>query len=169
MDIVFDCPNCNQELSVDSAGIGEQIECPTCHETIVVPAESKKGAVATEPVEEHELSLAPSSIQSSAAAKVEMHLKVPVRTTPAESLIKRAAVPLDAVAKGADKRIRVRTIRRAACIESGHDKFDEVVSKFLVDVGEPNLVGVHPINYEHFDVQLQKILTDYGLIIVYRG
>ena len=170
MEIIFDCPHCNQELSVDSAGIGEEIECPTCHENIVVPAESKKGNPAdSAPTDAAALSLAPSAIASSAAAKVEMHLKVPVRSTPAESLIKKAAVPLDAIAKGADKRIRVRTIRRAACIESGHDRFDEIVSKFLVDVGEPNVVGVHPINYEHFDVQLQKILTDYGLIIVYRG
>ena len=71
--------------------------------------------------------LAPSAMASSAAAKVEIHLKVPVRDTPGESLIKKAAVPLEAVAKGADKQIRVRTIRHDKCIDSGHDKFDEMV------------------------------------------
>ena len=81
-------------------------------------------------------SLAPSAMASSAAAKVEFHLKVPVRNKPSESLIKKAAVPLEAVASGADKQIRVRTMRHDKCIDSGHDKFDEMVSKFLADIGE---------------------------------
>jgi len=89
-----------------------------------------------------------------------------VRNVPAESLIKKPNAPLESVPKGM---LRVRTIRHAACIESGHDKFDETVSKFLGVVGEQNLVGMHPINYEHFDVQVQKIMTDYGLIIIYRA
>jgi ribosomal protein S27E len=170
MDIVFDCPHCGQELAVDSSGAGSEIECPSCGETIIIPAESTK--VPTTPVPPEETpagSLAPSAIASSAAAKVQMHLKVPVRDKPGESLIKKPIVPLAAVAKGADRQIRTRTIRRASCIESGHDKFDEVVSKFLNEVGESDVIGIHPINYEHFDVQLQKILTDYGVIIIYRG
>ncbi len=78
-------------------------------------------------------------------------------------------MPLEAVARGADKQIRVRTMRHDKCIEAGHDKFDEVVTKFLTEIGEPNIIGIHPINYEHFDVQTQKVMTDYGLVIVYRG
>ena len=73
--------------------------------------------------------LAPSAMASSAAAKVEFHLKVPVRNTPSESLIKKAAVPLEAVAKGADKQIRVRTMRHDKCVDAGHDKFDEMSRK----------------------------------------
>ena len=42
MDIVFDCPNCNQELAVDGAGAGTEIECPACGETITIPQESTK-------------------------------------------------------------------------------------------------------------------------------
>jgi hypothetical protein len=106
---------------------------------------------------------------SSAGAKVEFHLKVPVHDKPGESLIKKATVPLDAVAKGLDKQIRVRTMRHDKCVESGHDKFDEMVSKVLADIGEQNLIGIHSINYQHFDVQTQKVMTDYGLVIVYRG
>jgi hypothetical protein len=78
-------------------------------------------------------------------------------------------VPLDAIAKGADKRIRIHTIRRAQCIESGHDNFDEKVTAYLNDVGEPNIVGIHPVSYEIFDVGTQKIMVDFGVIIVYRG
>ena len=127
MEIIFDCPHCGQELSVDSAGAGAEIKCPTCAETITIPAESTKPAPATPPVEEEALapSLAPSAIASysSAAAKVQLNLKVPVHNAPTASLIKKAAVPLAAIAKGADKQIRTRTMRHDKCIENGHDKF----------------------------------------------
>jgi len=169
MEIIFNCPNCGQELAVDAEGAGSQIPCPTCSETITIPQEPSKNAPAGPPAEVPAASLAPSAMASSAAAKVEFHLKVPVRTTPGESLIKKGAVPLDAVARGADKQIRVRTIRHDKCIDAGHDKFDEMVSKVLADIGEPNLIGIHTISYEHFDVQSQKVMTDYGLVIVHRG
>jgi hypothetical protein len=169
MEIIFNCPNCGQELSVDEAGAGSEIPCPTCSETITIPEKSTR--VANPPPTEaaHAPSLAPSAMASSAAAKVEFHLKVPVRTSPSESLIKKAAVPLEAVAKGADKQIRVRTIRHDKCIDAGHDKFDEISSKVLADIGEHNIIDTHVINFEHFDVQTQKVMTDYGLVIVYRG
>ena len=108
-------------------------------------------------------------IAASAAAKIEKHLKVPVRDKPAESLIKKAPVPLEAVAKGADKKIRIHTIRHATCFESGHDKFDEKVTEFLNEVGEANLIGVHTINYTFLDIASQKMLNDFGVVIVYRG
>ena len=168
MEIIFNCPNCSQELSVDDAGAGSEIPCPTCGETITIPDKAAKAAPASSEAI-HAPSLAPSAMASSAAAKVEFHLKVPVRTTPGESLIKKAAVPLEAVAKGADKQIRVRTMRHDKCVDAGHDKFDEMVSKVLADIGEHNIIGIHTINYEHFDVQTQKVMTDYGLVVMYRG
>jgi DNA-directed RNA polymerase subunit RPC12/RpoP len=168
MEIIFNCPNCGQELSVDDAGAGSEIPCPTCSENITIPEKSAKAAPA--PAEEvHKASLAPSAMASSAGAKVEFHLKVPVRTTPGESLIKKAAVPLEAVARGADKQICVHTIRHDKCIDAGADKFDEITTKFLAGVGEQNLIGIHTVNYEHFDVKTQKVMTDYGLVIMYRG
>jgi hypothetical protein len=36
-------------------------------------------------------------------------------------------------------------------------------------VGEANIVGIHPISYEIFDVGTQKVMVDYGIIIVFRG
>jgi len=169
MEIIFNCPNCSQELAVDDSGAGSEIPCPTCGSTITIPEATSKTAPAVTHAAVSAPTLAPSAMASSAAAKVEFHLKVPVRTTPGESLIKKAAVPLDAVARGADKEIRVRTIRHDKCIDAGHDKFDEMVSKALASIGEANLIGIHTISYEHFDVQSQKVMTDYGLVIVYRG
>lgn len=165
MDIIFDCPNCQQELAVDSTGAGTEIDCPSCGETITIPKESTKlppDMVSTggQPV---------NPIAASAAAKVEKHLKVPVRDTPAESLIKKAAAPLEVVAKGADKKIRIHTIRHATCFESGHDRFDQKVTEFLNEIGEASLIGIHTINYTFLDIASQKMLNDFGVVIVYRG
>lgn len=165
MDIIFDCPNCSQELAVDASGAGSEIECPSCGETITIPATPPK------PPDSKELvipSLTASPIAASAAAKVEKHLKVPVHDKPAEPLIAKAKPPLGARVIG-EKQVRIRTIRRASCIEAGHDHFDEVVSKFLKEVGEENLLHTHPVNYNYFDVSTQKVLVDYGLMIIYRG
>jgi len=164
MEIIFNCPHCEQELSVDAEGAGSEIPCPTCGEVITIPEKSTKAAAET-----HAPRLAPSAINASAAAKIERHLKVPVHAKPGESLIKKASLPLDAVAKGADKQIRVKTMRHDKCIESGHDKFDEMVTRVLHEIGESNIINIHTISFEHFDVQTQKIMTDYGLVIIYRG
>ena len=164
MDIVFNCPNCDQELAVDSAGAGTNIECPSCHETITIPGSPAQAAPA-----ELTPSLAASPISTSAAAKIEMHLKVPVRDKPGERLIVKTKPPLEAVVRGAGKQLRTHTIKHGACIEAGHDKFDEVVTKFLNEVGEPNIVGIHTISYSFLDIGTQKLLNDYGLLVVYRG
>ena len=166
MDIVFNCPNCTQELAVDQSGAGTQIECPACGETITIPAASGKVTTGSLPVTPQH---AASVINTSAAAKVEMHLKVPVHDKPAESLIGKAKPPLDVVQKGAGKRLRIRTIRRAACVENGHDLFDDKVSAFIQEVGESNIVSTHIVGYEQFDVGIQKIMTDYGILVIYRG
>jgi DNA-directed RNA polymerase subunit RPC12/RpoP len=167
MDIVFNCPHCEQELAVDSSGAGSEIQCPSCGEKIMIPA------AATPPAPEGAVGVSHQStshsISTSAAAKVEMHLKVPVRDKPGEVLIAKPKTPLEAVARGAGKKIRVRTIRHSNCVEAGHDKFDEKVTEFLNEIGEANLVVAHTISYTHFDVGTQKILTDYGLMILYRG
>jgi hypothetical protein len=156
-------------MAVDSSGAGSEIQCPSCGEKIMIPA------AATPPASESVPQAAPMgggashTIASSAAAKIEMHLKVPVRDKPGEVLIAKPKAPLEAVAKGADKKIRVRTIRHSMCIEAGHDKFDERVTEFLHEVGEPNIVGIHAVSYSHFDVGTQKLLADYGLVVLYRG
>jgi hypothetical protein len=165
MDIIFDCPNCQQELAVDSAGAGTEIECPSCGKTITIPRQSTKSV----PEAATPTGLPVNPIAASAAAKIEKHLKVPVRNQPSELLIKKANVPLEAVAKGADKKIRIHTIRHATCVESGHDRFDEKVTEFLNEIGEANLVSLHTINYTFVDIASQKTLTDFGMLIVYRG
>jgi hypothetical protein len=169
MDVIFNCPKCEQELAVDSSGAGSEIQCPACGETIVIP----QPAAVTQPaphvgaprMEPHPIN----AIASSAAAKVEMHLKVPVHATPTEVLIEKPRAPLEVAAKETDKKMRVKTIKHTDCIEVGHDKFDEMVSAFLIKVGEPNIISLTPLTYTHLDIGSQKLLTDFGVMIVYRG
>jgi DNA-directed RNA polymerase subunit RPC12/RpoP len=179
MEIIFNCPHCEQELSVDAEGAGEQIKCPTCGELITIPPKSTKiptmTASAAPPTESGGSPAGGpaggpvNAIASSAAARVELRLKVPDHKSPAASLIEKPKVQLDAVAKGADKKLRIHTVRRAQCVEAGHDKFDEKVTAFLQQVGEANIVGIHPVSYEIFDVGTQKVMVDFGVIIVFRG
>jgi hypothetical protein len=100
---------------------------------------------------------------------VEKHLKVPVHNKPTESLIEKPLVPLEVAAKETDKKMRVKTIRHTDCIEVGHDKFDEVVTNFLQKVGEANVISVNSLTYTHIDIGSQKLLTDYAVLVVYRG
>ena len=164
MDIIFDCPNCQQELAVDSSGAGTQIECPSCSETITIPQESTKPAAEGTVI----TGLPVNPIASSAAAKIEKHLKVPVHDKPGESLVKKVQ-PTIVLSKSADKKICIHTIRHAGCVEFGHDKFDEKVTEFLNEIGEANLIGVHTISYDLLDVGTQRIMTDFGVLVVYRG
>lgn len=168
MDIIFNCPNCDQELAVDQSGAGTEIECPSCGETITIPASGKVTTGDLPPVTPPPGATV-SPIAASAAAKAPLHLKVPVRDKPGEILIDKPKPPLEIVQKGAGKKLRVVTIRRAQCIESGHDHFDERVSAFLQEVTETNLISVQPISYEVFDVGVQKVMTDYGVLILFRG
>lgn len=173
MDVIFNCPKCEQELAVDSIGAGTEIQCPSCGETIVIPEPETvvpRGGIPTLPtdpnarVEGHPVN----PISTSAAARVSLHLRVPTNKA-AESLIAKPLAPLEVAAKESDKKIRTKTIRHTDCIEVGHDKFDEVVTNFLSKVGETNIISINPINYSYLDIGTQKLLTEYGVLVVYRG
>jgi hypothetical protein len=171
MDVIFNCPKCEQELAVDSSGAGSEISCPSCGETIVIPGPETvvpRVGVAPEAGGVRGGAAPVNAIASSAAAKVEMHLRVPVHAA-TESLITKPLPPLEVAAKETDKRMRVKTIKHTDCIEVGHDKFDEVVSGFLNKVGEPNVVSITALTYTHLDIGTQKLLTDFGVMIIYRG
>jgi hypothetical protein len=174
MDLIFNCPKCSQELEVDAAGSGEEIDCPSCGETIKIPESNAPGVRVASPVTnlaEAQAAHQPiNAIAASAAAKVERHLKVPVRErSTGESLIAKPLAPLDAAAKDTERQVRVKCIRHVDCVEVGHDKFDETVSKFLGKIGEQNIVSITTISYSHVDVASQKLLVDYGVMIVYKG
>jgi DNA-directed RNA polymerase subunit RPC12/RpoP len=157
MDLIFKCVHCDQELSVNSAGAGTDIECPTCGQTITIP-EAEPQTVRTI-----------NAISTSAAAKEIKQFNVPLRSTPTEVLVKKTNRPLDVVSKDGEKKMRIRTIRRTECHEVGHDRFDETVSEFLAKIGAENIVSVSPVTYSHLDLNSRQNLMDYGVMIVFKG
>ncbi len=159
MDIIFNCPHCDLEMETDAAGAGMEIKCPNCGEMITVP----------QPTPETIVKQTLNPIATSAAAREEKRYTVPVREKPSEELIKKPNRPLEFAAKESDKKIRVKTFRHHDCYEVGRDKFDEVVTDFLQKVGQENIIAIQTINYTHVDIGTQKLLTDFGVLIIYRG
>jgi hypothetical protein len=92
-----------------------------------------------------------------------------VHDSPSESLIEKPPPPLEVAAKESDKKMRIKTIRHTDCVEVGHDRFDEVVSQFLAKIGERNIISINSINFSYLDIGTQKLLTDFGVMIIYRG
>lgn len=170
MDIIFNCPKCEQELAVDASGAGSEITCPSCSEKIVIPAAPRSSThLPVIPPASGDAAHPVNPISTSAAAKVEMHLKVPVHNKPSASLIEKSAKPLEVAAKESDRKMRVKTIRHTDCVEVGHDRFDEFVSEFLQKVGESHIISVTPLTYTHLDIGSQKLMSEYAVMIVYRG
>ncbi|MCI0748116.1 MAG: hypothetical protein L0Y58_22145 [Verrucomicrobia subdivision 3 bacterium] len=167
MDVIFNCRHCDQELSVDAAGAGSEIECPSCGGRIVIPAAPPPIPVASSAPGHHEPRII-DAIASSAARKEEKHFSVPVHDTPAESLITKPLAPLEVAAKEGIK-LRVKTIRHSDCIEVGRDHFDEIVTNFLNKIGEGHLVSITPITYMHQDLASREWIDDYGVMVVYRA
>lgn len=150
MDIVFKCTNCQVDLEVDSEASGEKILCPSCNAQLVIPPAG------------------PSNIkQIPETPKPEKRFSVPVSDKPVEPLIKKALPPLEAAARDGGV-LRVKTIRHIDCKEVGHDKFDVTVTEFLNKVGDGNIVSITPINYSYLEMGTQKMLTDFGVMILYR-
>jgi len=157
MDVVFICPNCKQELAADASLAGTKIQCPSCNVDITIPAVDPSNVRTLNP------------IATSAAAKEEKHFVVPVHDEPSEVLIHKPPPPLEVAAKEEDKKIRVKTIKRTDCVEVGHDRFDEVVTLFLGKIGNENIVNISTLTYTHLDIGSQKLMTDFGVMIVYKG
>lgn len=156
MDIIFKCPHCDQELEVDARGAGTEIECPSCTQMISVPP-PPEGAAGTPPGEPP-------------PPKPAKHFAVPVHDQAAEALIQKPKLkPLEVAAKEGDRTMRIKTFKRTDCQEVGKDHFDEKVSEFLEKVGQANIVSVCPINYSYMELGTRHILTDYGVMIIFKG
>ena len=61
-------------------------------------------------------------------------------------------------------RISMKTILHGDCVKDKKDTFDETVSKFLTELDEECLMGVHPVQYTADG----KKGTDFGVMILYK-
>ncbi len=64
--------------------------------------------------------------------------------------------------------VRIKSFKRTEYIEIGKDRFDQAVSEALTEIGVENIISVLPLNYEHIDIATEKIVTDFGVIVVYK-
>ena len=159
MDIVFNCPHCGLSLEVDQDAAGQQFDCPTCQKPVTVPAAAAV-LLKTAPVGTAVLPESP---------RDEKRMAVPASQKPIESLIQKPNKSLELAAKESKPGMRVKTIRHSDCKEVGKDTFDEVVSDFLNKIGDQALVSITPINYSYLDIATQKLLADFGVMVIYRG
>jgi len=157
MDVTFVCPNCKQELEADATLAGTTINCPSCNVSISIPTPDPSNIKVINP------------IAASAAAREEKHFSVPVHDRPTEVLIQKPPPPLEVNVKDQERKIRIKTIRRIDCVEVGHDRFDQIVTEVLQKIGEENVVNINTVAYTHLDIGTQKLLTDFGVLIVYKG
>lgn len=159
MDIIFKCSSCKQELEVEAAAAGQQIGCPSCGQMITIPQADPTN-----------LRMGAPSHATNAGAREEKHFAVPVSEKPVEPLIKKALPPLDAtVSREGTRGLRVKTLRHSDCKEVGHDNFDIVASEILQKIGEENIVSLNTFTYTFIDIGTQKLITDFGLMIIYKG
>ena len=159
MDIVFNCPHCGLSLEVDQDAAGQHFDCPTCQKSVTVPTAA---AVPNQTALTETAGPTPSP-------RDEKRMAVPASQKPIESLIQKPNKSLELAAKESKPGMRVKTIRHSDCKEVGKDTFDEVVSDFLNKIGDQALVSITPINYSYLDIATQKLLADFGVMVIYRG
>lgn len=156
MDFTFQCPKCSQEFVVDHTMGGTTIDCPSCNERITVPQPSPEVVAA--------------AAQPPPPSDGEKHFVVPMHEGPTEILIQKPKPTLDVAREERDKKLRIKTIRRQECMSVGKDHFDEVVTEFLQHVGKDYIINIMPITYTYTDLAGSKnLLTDYGVMVVFRG
>ena len=61
--------------------------------------------------------------------------------------------------------LAIRTFRNKECIVQGQNRFDDVVSSFLGEIGKDNVICVSPINY----TDPQDKSPDYGVVVYYQN
>ena len=53
-DILFECPGCDKSMVIDEAAAGMMVECPQCHENVIVPPRTPLPADSEQRVEASE-------------------------------------------------------------------------------------------------------------------
>ncbi len=149
----FNCPFCNLELSIDESGIGQEIECPGCKEVLIIPAPSG----------------------SSSVAEQERAVEIPQSSFPEAKIIKNASPSLNVAAKTV-KKLRVKSFRHHEHVKDGKDTFDDVVSNFLAQHHEDDIVGLTGFQYtqqlKQNDAEGKESttpVTEYGVLVEYKA
>ena len=185
----FNCPHCKGEIEIDGEqllqvntgyagkypcpldGCAKEVEFPTAEEAEALQATASAlaappmGGAAPAPPPQGNPAATPTAAPPSGAA-------VSPAAPPAPKVASQEIVmgfhgsnmaSLEREAMSAH-RLCVKTILHGDCVKDKKDTFDETVSKFLSELEEDNLIGVHPVQY----MADEKKGTDFGVLVVYR-
>lgn len=119
------------------------------------PLQANNAAEPTTPPPETSQQEAPKEAHPASPAKAENEIVVGFGGASTATLEREAA--------GLHK-LSVKTILHSDCVTDKADTFDDEVSKFLSNLEEENLVGVHPVQYNADD----KKGADFGVMILFR-
>ncbi|NBV24062.1 MAG: hypothetical protein EBS05_19350 [Proteobacteria bacterium] len=170
MDTSFSCPKCSLHITADESVVGEEVDCPDCGHKIRVPPPKKNrpggsGGKSPAASTRNVSGAMRSGTKSASQAMGHKGLVVPQHQGPPESLLKKAGTVMH---EDGPPKIRVRCIKRSACVDVDHDRFDEIVTDFLNRVGQANIINLSPISYGVIDLSGQMV-PDYGIMIIYKG
>jgi DNA-directed RNA polymerase subunit RPC12/RpoP len=166
MDVVFKCHKCEQELEINQEAVGSTIDCPSCSTQLTIPAADQEGVRLVED-EAQAPDAAPPAEET--AEGDGPHFSVRTDYTGSEKLVKKKGAVVDELKSSpGGPKLRLKTIRRADCVEVGKDLFDEIVTKFLGKLENDAIISVSPVSYMTLDIATQKLMNDYGVMIVYK-
>jgi DNA-directed RNA polymerase subunit RPC12/RpoP len=162
MEITFNCPQCSADLVIDDSWAGQAIECPTCQKEILVPTETAGEPAMPPPAPAR----SPAPAPAPAPAAEEEFVFNPTAGGTGE-IQKPTTRSLEVMAKG-DKKVTLKTFRREDCRKDGNDRFDEVVSEFLRQIPDGDLVSISPVHYSYPGKEPGQIFQDYGVTILFK-
>ncbi len=144
--------------------VGTQVGCPSCGEVITVPELAAATEAAAAQVEQAPAAPAPAP----APGRRDRPVSMPLRSVVAR--IEKPNAPLDiAAARASAKKLKFKTYRHADYVKDGQDRFDEVLTQLVEFAGQEGIVAMHPIHYTLPGKDGGPPMTDYGVIVVYKG
>jgi len=180
--ILFDCPHCGLEAVIEDSSMLEywtnyegKVTCPVpqgCNMEYEIPTAEEVETSRTVGAESSASTPETTGESKPVEASDEQEPEKPKFTGPFRYVSK------DDEAEGAEEieqllgqededevvsPLMIRTFRQLDCVVRGKNRFDDMVSKFLGEVGRENVISVTPINYTN----KAENVNDYGVIIYY--
>jgi len=172
MNIVINCPHCNQEMVIESDFVGQTVPCPTCSKDFAIPQgrpeeEVKAERAAAQPAAAPQ----PAAGAAPGAPKKEEKKDDKKKSMPSKEELDKLLPGANksspaAQAEGNKAGIRVKCVQHHLCIDMGKDLFGDMVAKILDPIDAEDIVNVSPISYSHKDSS-GDILHDFGVMIIY--
>ena len=167
MNMVINCPHCNQEMIIDDTAVGADVPCPTCSKNFIIPQGKSEEEVKKE--------RAPAAGGGAAAPKPEEKKPEPKKDDKKKPMPSKEELAklLPGANKGPSAAVteekegmRVKVFQHHLCIDMGKDLFPDMVAKTLDSIDKSDIISVSPLAYSYKDSG-GDIISDFGVMIVY--